>query len=86
MVYGMGAVLPIEVEIKVSPREFQEDNLVLRRILPIHKNSRRKCNLDYEGPCAVKKGFFGGALIITRMDGEDFLLPVNSDAVKKYYA
>ncbi|WJX83163.1 hypothetical protein P8452_65845 [Trifolium repens] len=34
----------------------------------------------------VKKAFFGGALIITRMDGEDFLLPVNSDAVKKYYA
>ena len=30
----------------------------------------------------VKKTFFGGALILIRMDGEKLPLPVNSDAVK----
>jgi hypothetical protein len=34
----------------------------------------------------VKKAFSGGALILATMDGEEFPLPVNSDAVKKYYA
>jgi len=33
----------------------------------------------------VKKAFSGGALILTKMDGEDLPLPVNSDAVKKFY-
>jgi len=34
----------------------------------------------------VKKSFSGGALILTRMDGEELPLPVNSDTVKKFYA
>jgi hypothetical protein len=71
---------------KVRPREFQEGDLVLKKILPIHKDSRGKWTPNYEGPYVVKKAFSGGALILTTMDGEDFPLPVNSDAVKKYYA
>jgi hypothetical protein len=59
---------------------------VLKKILPIHKDSRGKWTPNYEGPYVVKKAFSGGALILTTMDGEDFALPVNSDAVKKYYA
>jgi len=34
----------------------------------------------------VKKAFSGGALILTRMDGEELPLSVNSDTVKKFYA
>jgi hypothetical protein len=71
---------------KVRPREFQEGDLVLKKILPIHKDSRGKWTPNYECPYVVKKAFSGGALILTTMDGEDFPLPVNSDAVKKYYA
>jgi len=41
---------------------------------------------NYEGPYVVKKVFSGGAIILTRMDGEELLLPVNSDAVKRFYA
>ena len=38
-----------------------------------------------EGPYVVKKAFSGGALLLTRMDGDDLPRPVNSDSVKKYY-
>ena len=34
----------------------------------------------------VKKALSDGALILTEMDGGFFPQPINSDAVKKYYA
>ncbi|XP_052735536.1 uncharacterized protein LOC128197521 [Vigna angularis] len=71
---------------KVHPREFHEGELVLKKILPIQKDHRGKWTPNYEGPFVVKKAFSGGALILTRMDGEELPLPVNSDAVKKVYA
>ena len=40
----------------------------------------------YEGPYVVKKAFFGGALILADMDGHDFNMPTNSDAVIRYFA
>ena len=36
-----------------------------------------------EDPYVVKKTFSGGALLLTRMDGDDLPRPVNSDSVKK---
>ena len=33
----------------------------------------------------VKKAFSGGALILTDMDGHDFNMPTNSDAVILYF-
>ena len=71
---------------KVCPREFHEGDLVVRKILPIQRDHRGKWIPNYEGPYVVKKAFSGGALILTRMDGEELPLPVNSDAVKKFYA
>jgi len=41
---------------------------------------------NYEGPYVVKKALPGGALILTKMDGEELHFPVNSDTVKKFYA
>ncbi|XP_017416451.2 uncharacterized protein LOC108327238 [Vigna angularis] len=70
---------------RMHPREFHEGELVLKRILPIQKDHRGKWTPNYEGPFVVKKAFSGGALILTRMDGEELPLPVNSDAVKKFY-
>ncbi|KAK5803374.1 hypothetical protein PVK06_031019 [Gossypium arboreum] len=71
---------------KVRPREFHEGELVLRKILPIQKDLRGKWAPNWEGPYVVKKAFSGGALILTEMDGKELSNPVNSDAVKKYYA
>ncbi|KAK5819079.1 hypothetical protein PVK06_024037 [Gossypium arboreum] len=71
---------------KVRPREFHEEELVLRKILLIQKDLRGKWAPNWEGPYVVKKAFSGGALILTEMDGKELPNPVNSDAVKKYYS
>jgi len=68
---------------KMHPREFQEGDLVLKKILPIKRDHRGKWTPNFEGLYVVKKAFSGGALILIRMDGEELPLPVNSDAVKK---
>ncbi|XP_052723844.1 uncharacterized protein LOC128193781 [Vigna angularis] len=67
---------------RVRPREFHEGEMVLKKILPTQKDHRGKWTPNYEGPFVVKKAFSGGALILTRMDGEELPLPVNSDAEK----
>ncbi|XP_038999487.1 uncharacterized protein LOC120125050, partial [Hibiscus syriacus] len=71
---------------KVRPREIHEGDLALRRILPIQKDFRGKWMPKWEGPYVVKKVFSGGALVLTEMDGSELPHPVNSDAVKKYFA
>jgi len=58
---------------------------VVKKIISVQKDRRGKWMLNYEGPYVVKKVFSGGALILIRMDGEELPLPVNSDAVKKFY-
>ena len=70
---------------KVRPWEFHEGDLVVKKIIYVQKDHRGKWMPNYEGPYVVKKVFLGGALILTRMDGEELPLPVNS-AVKKFYA
>jgi len=70
----------------VCLHEFQLGDLILRKILPNQNDSRGKRSLTYEGPYVVKKAFSDGALILTHMDGEELPRPMNTDAVKKYYA
>ncbi|KAI5443976.1 hypothetical protein KIW84_012563 [Lathyrus oleraceus] len=60
--------------------------LMLKKVLSFAPDSRGKWTPNYEGPCVVKRAFSGGALLLTTMDGEDFPCPMNSDAVKKYFA
>ena len=71
---------------KVRPRCFQVGDLVLKRILPPQTDHRGKWTPNYDGPYIVTKVFDGGALMLATMDGEDFTSPVNSDAVKNYFA
>ncbi|KAI5436486.1 hypothetical protein KIW84_022833 [Lathyrus oleraceus] len=71
---------------KVKPRVFLEGDLVLKKVLSFVPDYRGKWTPNYEGPYVVKRAFSGGALMLTTMDGEDFTRPVNSDAVKKYFA
>ncbi|WCJ43928.1 hypothetical protein M5689_024632 [Euphorbia peplus] len=59
---------------KVRAKIFQEGDLVLKKIIL------------RQGPYVVKKAFSGGALVLTNMDGDELENPINSDAVRKYYA
>ncbi|RDX99579.1 hypothetical protein CR513_17370, partial [Mucuna pruriens] len=70
---------------KIHPREFQEGDLVLKKILPIQKDHRGKWTPNYKGPYMVKRAFSEGAMILTNMDGQDLPYLVNSDTVKKFY-
>jgi len=69
---------------KVRPRVFQEGDLVLKKLLSLPGEDQSKWAPNYEGPYVVKKAFSGGALKLSRMDGENLARPVNSDSVKRY--
>jgi len=71
---------------KVRLREFCEEDLVVKKIISVQKDHCGKWMPNYEGPYVVKKVFSEGALVLTRMDGEELPLPVNSDTVKNFYA
>lgn len=71
---------------KILPRPFQVDELVLKRLSPIHFDPRGKWTPNYEGSFLVEKAFSGWAIILTIMDENDLPMSVNSDIVKKYSA
>jgi len=70
---------------KVCPWEFREGELVVKKIISVQKDHRDKWMPNYEGPYVVKKAFSWGALILTRMEGVELPLPVNSVTAKKIY-
>ena len=71
---------------KIRPRQFQEGELVLKRIPQNQQNPCGKWSPNWEGPYVVKKAFSVGTLILTETDGKEFSGPINVDIVKKYYA
>ena len=71
---------------KIRSRQFQEGELVLKRILQNRQDPHGKWSPNWEGPYVVKKAFSRGALILIEMDGKEFPGPINADIVKKYYA
>ncbi|PKI40928.1 hypothetical protein CRG98_038693 [Punica granatum] len=100
LVYGMEAVFPIEryVTVNATNKEWPErsmqgfttasersDDLILRKVLHITPDSRGKFAYKYDGLFVVRKVFSGGAIILSNMDGIENVLPVNADALKKYY-
>ncbi|XP_031375657.1 uncharacterized protein LOC116190138 [Punica granatum] len=70
---------------RVRHREFRPGDLVLRKVLHITPDSRGKFAYKYDGPFVVREVFSGGAIILSDMDGTENALPVNADALKKYY-
>ena len=70
---------------KVQPQGFNEGDLVLKKILSLPREDQSKWALNYEGPYVVKKAFSRGALLLSRMDGEDLVRSMNYDSVRKYY-
>ena len=69
---------------KVRPKVFSEGDLELRKILPWPGEGQNKWAPNYEGPYVMKKTFFRGAMLLTRMDEDDLPRPVNFDSMKKY--
>jgi len=69
-------------DIRVPPRKFSEGDLVLKKISQVQKDHRGKWAPNYEGPFVVKKAFLGGALLLTDMEYEKLLSPMNFDIVK----
>ncbi|XP_050915547.1 uncharacterized protein LOC127130613 [Lathyrus oleraceus] len=61
----------------------REGDLVLKKILSFITDSKGKWAPNYEGLYVVKRAFYGGALIVTTMDGEELPRSVSADVVKK---
>ncbi|XP_031378343.1 uncharacterized protein LOC116193738 [Punica granatum] len=70
---------------KVRHREFKPGDLVLRKVWHIAPDSRGKFAYKYDGPFVVTEVFSKGAIILSDMDGTENALPVNADALRKYY-
>ncbi|PKI37052.1 hypothetical protein CRG98_042556 [Punica granatum] len=71
---------------KVHLREFSPGDLVLRKVLHIAPDSKSKFAYKYDGTFIVKEVFDGEAIILNDMNGNENALPVNADALKKYYS
>jgi hypothetical protein len=71
---------------KVRPMLFQKGDLVLRKISPPPNKDQNKWAPNHKGPYIVKKVFSEGALLLTRMNEDDFSRLVNSNSIKKYHA
>lgn len=71
---------------KVYPQNLQVDDLVLKKILPIHTDPRGKWTPNYVVSYLVRNIFSRGALILSTMDYEDLVSLINAGVVRKYYA
>ena len=67
---------------KVRSHNFNEGDLVLKKVSQALKDNRGKWAPNYEGPFIVKKAFSGGALVLASMDDEELPSPVNIDIIK----
>ena len=70
---------------KVRPRHFEEGQLVLRRILPHHAETKGKFSPNWRGPFVVKRVLPNGALYLADIEGKVTETVVNADVMKRYY-
>ncbi|XP_015169223.1 uncharacterized protein K02A2.6-like [Solanum tuberosum] len=70
---------------KVKARMFEIGQLVLKRIFPHQDEYKGKFAPNWQGPFMVRKVLSGGALVLSEMDGTEWLKPINSNVVKRYY-
>ena len=54
-------------------------------ILP-QGDPRGKWTPTHEGPFVIKRISYGGEMMLTTMDGDGLLHPVNANIIKRYYA
>ncbi|KAA3464082.1 reverse transcriptase [Gossypium australe] len=87
LVYGMEAVLPIEVEIPslrvLSKIKLDEAEWIQAQYDQLNLIEEKRLRAIRHGPYVLKKAFSGGALILAEMDGKNLSNLINSDSVKK---
>nr|XP_025887732.1 uncharacterized protein LOC112941825 [Solanum lycopersicum] len=71
---------------RVRARNFEVGQLVLKRIFPHQDEHKGMFAPNWQGPYMVRKVLSGGALVLSEMDGAVWPKPINSDAIKRYYA
>ena len=64
---------------KVRRQVYQVGDLVIKRIILPQGDPKGKWSPTYEGPFVIKNIFYGGAMILTTMDGDDLPHPANTD-------
>ncbi|XP_070022142.1 uncharacterized protein [Nicotiana sylvestris] len=79
-------IMSKEFNKRVKPRQFAPGQLVMKKIFPHQDEAKGKFSPNWQGPYMVHRVLIGGTLILAEMDGEGWPKPVNSDAVKRYYA
>ncbi|PKI71953.1 hypothetical protein CRG98_007636 [Punica granatum] len=97
LVYGMEVVLPIEVEIPsmriLAEAELAEAEWAKQRYEQLNLIDEKRLKALCHGQCYQQrmarafnaKIFSEGAVILSDMDGTENAVPVNADAIKKYY-
>ena len=70
---------------KVRRQVYQVGELVIKCIILPQGDPKGKWTPTYKGPFVIKIIFSDGAMILTTMDGDDLLHPMNADIVKRYY-
>ncbi|XP_069155643.1 uncharacterized protein [Solanum lycopersicum] len=71
---------------RVRARNFEVGQLVLKRIFPHQDEYKGKFTPNWQGPYMIRKVLSGGALVLLEINGVVWPKPINSDAVKRYYA
>ncbi|XP_060200363.1 uncharacterized protein LOC132628613 [Lycium barbarum] len=60
--------------------------MVLKIIFPHQNENKGKFAPKWKGPYVVRKVLSRGAVVLAEMDGKDWTKPINSGAIKRYYA
>ncbi|XP_059309971.1 uncharacterized protein LOC132061122 [Lycium ferocissimum] len=71
---------------RVRTRLLQIGQLVLKRIFSHQEEYKGKFAPNRQGPYIIRKVLSGGVVVLAKMDGREWPKPINSDAIKRYYA
>nr|XP_009765568.1 PREDICTED: uncharacterized protein LOC104217116 [Nicotiana sylvestris] len=71
---------------RMKPRQFTSGQVVLKKIFPRQEEAKGMFAPNWQGPYMVPRALSSGALILVEMDGRVNTKPINSDAIKRYYA
>ncbi|KAL6330637.1 hypothetical protein AAG906_003248 [Vitis piasezkii] len=85
LVYGMEAVLPVEIEMGSLRVALEQGDLVLKVIKGLIRDPRGKFRPNWSGPYFIRELTPESAAWLMDLDGNRFLESTNVDQLKKYY-
>ncbi|XP_075074498.1 uncharacterized protein LOC142162089 [Nicotiana tabacum] len=71
---------------RVKPRQFTRGSWFSKKLFPYQEEAKGKFAPNWKGPYVVHRALSVGALILAEMDGRFSTKPINSKAIKRYYA